>query len=127
MTFARADICFIAGVTSFAFGPASWISLCGITSLSITVSVVPRASLTFSDAVYRPLLNDQAWQPRVWWRIVSVGFGALARAEPAKTVVSASANTAVRMRVFLFIVVSSFASDATESAHAPRCGHRRAR
>jgi hypothetical protein len=43
-----------------------------MTSLFFTASVAPRDSVIDWAALYEPLLNDQAWHPWIWWRMVSV-------------------------------------------------------
>ena len=44
-----------------------------MTSLFRIVRNSPRFSWTFSVALYDPLSYDQAWQPCVWCRMVTVG------------------------------------------------------
>src|SRR3954452_7663182 len=76
-----------------AFGPLTWISLCGMTSLSTTASVEPRVRA--SDCLACQLLpsTDQLWQPWLSCRIVTVAvFGPAASAEPATASAMRMAN-----------------------------------
>ena len=52
------------GVKRCAFGPALWISLCGITSSLTKKTLVSRSTFKFRLARDGPLPTDQEWQPR---------------------------------------------------------------
>src|SRR6185312_987551 len=80
----------IAGVDSFAAGPETWTSLCGITSLFVTTATVPRASFTDRAALKGEPFTAHVWQPCIWWRMTMDARGAEADA----TLASARAATA---------------------------------
>src|SRR5437879_4818768 len=53
-------------------GPLALMSVCGITSVFLIVSVAPRAKLIVWVGLNGPPFSDQEWHPWVWWRISRV-------------------------------------------------------
>src|SRR5262249_53690762 len=118
---------FISGVPILTDGPDVSTSLCGMTSLFRTVRVAPRESWTTCVALYAPPFNDHVWQPRIWWRMVSVV--AVPWADAADTISAAehaaSAATRRRMRFFFWLMTSP--SICTECEPVEDSGHQRRR
>src|SRR4051812_8678929 len=103
-------------------GPATWTSLCGMTSLLPIPRWMPRFSETVCDTLAAPETpRDQAWQPRIWWRMIRTGPLACERAGAAMTSAPARAATAVNVR----FMGSPLSLNRTVTA-APRLGIGRA-
>src|SRR3954454_9730965 len=108
----------VAGAIRSA-GPLVSTSLCGITSLFVTVSQLPRFSAIDWPALNGPPLTDHVWHPRIWWRMTTeaLDVGAAEAAPAAITAARAAARTKVVCLSFIGVSLSG----------SSECGRKRAR
>src|SRR5205814_3302806 len=82
-------------------GPLVSTSLCGITSLFVSVSRLPRRRVIDWLALNGPPFTDQVWQPFTWWRMTTAALPDVAvvaaEAAPAATTVARAAARTRKM------------------------------